>query len=169
MATKVQAGKRKIPPVTMEDATLCYKNFSGAPKRFNAKGLRNFHIVLDDEFAHLLEQDGWNVKWHEPKPDQEGEPAWPSIKINVRFDPYPPKIWLITKKGRTPLDEEMVGLLDDAEIKNVDLVFTASTGVTTEGKPYVKAYLSKMFVELDERDLEVKYAMPKPSRNEDED
>lgn len=157
--------KKRIPPVTIQGATLRYKNFSGVAKRFNAKGLRNFHVVLDDEFANILERDGWNIKWHDPK--EEGDPRWASIKVAVRFDNYPPKIWLVTDNGKTLLDEDTVGLLDDAEIKEVDLVLTASTGVM-DGKDYVKAYLQKMFVTLDENDLEVKYAKGRPdSRDED--
>lgn len=170
MPTNEKKDKRRIPPITIERAVLRYKNFSGIGKRFNAKGLRNFHIVLDEDLARMLERDGWNVKWHEPREGNEDEKAWPSLKVSVRFDNYPPRIWLITgKKGKTLLDEETVTLLDDAEIKNVDLVVTASTGTLDNGKPYVKAYLSKMFVTLDENDLEVKYAMGSAQAEADAD
>lgn len=153
---KKQEVKRRIPPITIQGATLKYKNFGGAAKRFNAKGLRNFHVVLDEEFAELLKRDGWNVKYKEPK--EEGDSPIISIKVSVRFDNYPPRIWLVTERGKTLLDEDSVSLLDDAEIKNVDLVLNASTGTMDDGKPYVKAYLAKMFVTLDENDLELKYA-----------
>jgi hypothetical protein len=162
-------GKRFVPPISIENAKLIYKNFSGAPKTFNARGLRNFNVVLDIDLAKVLEKDGWNIKWDEPK--EEGDQPRARLKVSVRFDNFPPKVWLITKKGKTLLDEETVGLLDDADIETVDLKITASTGVMTDtGNPYVKAYLAKMFVTLSENDLESKYASVSSARHSvDED
>lgn len=155
MATQKKASKRNVPPITIRNAKLIYRNFSGTAKQFNAKGLRNFNVVLDPEDAKMLERDGWNIKWDEPK--EEGDSPRARLKVSVRFDNYPPRIWLVTENGKNLLDEESVTLLDDAEIANVDLKLTASTG-EMDGKPYVKAYLAKMFVTLDENDLEAKYA-----------
>lgn len=165
--TKKQEGKRKIPPITIEGATLRYKNFAGAAKKFNAKGLRNFHVVLDADLAQILERDGWNIKWHDPK--EEGDAAWASIKVTVRFDNYPPRIVLITKGGKSVLDEDSVDILDWAEINNVDLVLSPSQW-EVQGKSGIKAYLSKMFVTLSEDDLESKYSnVSSARRSADED
>lgn len=158
--------KKKIPPITIENAILRYKNFAGAAKRFNAKGLRNFHVVLPVDLAQLLEKDGWNVKWHDPR--EEGDEPWASIKVTVRFDNYPPRIVLITKGGKSVLDEESVDILDWAEILSVDLVLSPSHW-EVQGKSGIKAYLSKMFVTLSEDDLESKYSSVAPARRAADD
>src|SRR6185369_2773105 len=104
MPTKNKASEtKKIPPITIENAHLIYRNFAGAAKKFNAKGLRNFNVLLDVDLAKVLEKDGWNIKWDDPKED--GDLPQARIKVAVRFDNYPPRIILITKNGKTILDE----------------------------------------------------------------
>ena len=166
MSTKNKESKKKVPPITFENAVLCYKNFAGAAKKFNAKGLRNFHVVLENDLAQMLERDGWNVRWHDPR--EEGDPAWASIKVTVRFDNYPPRIVMITGGGKTVLDEESVDILDWAEIKKVDLVLSPSSW-EVQGKSGIKAYLSKMFVTLSEDDLESKYSSVSSARRQADD
>ncbi len=167
MATKAKETKRKIQPTQIRNAQLIYKNFSGKAKKFNAKGLRNFNVVLDENSAEMLSREGWNIKWDEPR--EEGDAPRARLKVNVRFDNFPPTIYLVTQKGRSLLDEESVSLLDDADIETVDIKISASTGMTREGKPYVTAYLSRMYVQLDENDLELKWATPTTRRDEDDD
>jgi hypothetical protein len=165
MATKT--GK-KVGPITIENAKLIYRNFEGRAKKFNAKGLRNFHVVLDDSIAARLENDGWNVRWHDPK--DETDKPWASLKVAVRFDPYPPRILLITKKGQSTLEEDSVDILDWAEINIADLVISASPWEVS-GKKGIKAYLQKAFITLSEDDLETKYhqASVAARRSDDED
>jgi len=156
MSTKKQdTNKRRIPPITIENAQLIYKNFAGVAKTFNAKGLRNFNIILEPEVAKMLEQDGWNIKWDDPK--EEGDTPRARIKVAVRFDNYPPRIVLITKKGKSVLDEDSVDVLDWAEIERADIVLTASPW-DVQGKQGLKAYLRKAFITLSEDDLESKYS-----------
>lgn len=157
---------KKIPPITIENAQLAYRNFAGVAKTFNAKGLRNFNVILDIEMAKILERDGWNVKWDEPK--EEGDEPRARIKVAVRFDNYPPRIVLITKNNRSILDEDSVDILDWAEIEKIDLVLTGSPW-DVQGKQGIKAYLRKAFVTLSEDDLESKYSSVESARHSDDD
>lgn len=167
-AQKSKNAKPKIPPLKIEDAQITYRNFSGRAKRFNAEGLRNFHVVLDPKTAKNLEQDGWNIKW--PKPREDGEERNPTLKVKVRFDNYPPLIVLMTKKTRTELDEDSVGLLDSAEIETIDLRITGSYNEMQDGWKGFTAYLSQMFVTLSDTDLMGKYAaIPSGQRPSDDD
>lgn len=164
---KKQEIRRRLPPMKIENAKLIYKNFAGAAKKYNLAGYRNFHVVLDTETARVMEQDGWNVRWHDPR--DEADEAWASIKVAVRFDNYPPRIVLVDPKNgrKTELDEESVDILDWASIAIADLVITASPW-EANGKTGYKAYLNKLFVTLDEDDLEAKYsAIQAHSRAED--
>src|SRR5512145_695782 len=142
--------KRRIPPLTIENARIIYRNFSGAAKTYNAAGLRNFHVVLDNDVARTLAADGWNVRWHEPK--KEGEDRWASLKVAVRFDNYPPKIVLVSKGVKTPLDPDSVSILDDATLETVDVVISPSQWKNERGEG-IKAYLQKMFAVLSPSDI----------------
>lgn len=157
MATKKAKEKvRKIPPITIEDAKLIFKNFSGAKKKFNPGGLRNFNVVLDPEVAQMLERDGWNIKWDDPK--EEGDLPRARIKVAVRFDNFPPRIVLVDPLGgKTVLDEDTVEILDWAEITTADLVLSGSRWEVND-KTGIKAYLLKGFFVLSEDDLEAKYS-----------
>lgn len=168
--SKLKEKKPRIPPLTVQNARIVYRNFSGTARTYNAKGLRNFHVVLEPDQARSLERDGWNIKW--PKPRDDGEDRKPTLKVSVRFDNYPPLIVQLTHRGRTELDEETVGLLDKADIENVDLKITGSYYSMDDGKSGFKAYLSQMFVTLSENDLLAKYSgvsSARPSIDEDAD
>lgn len=164
-----QNQKPRIPPLTIENGRLIYRNFSGAPKKFNAAGLRNFHVVLDPDQARELEADGWNIKW--PKPREDEEARNPTLKVKVRFDHYPPHVVMITNKNRVELDEESIGLLDTAEIVIADLRITGSYNELESGWKGFTAYLSQLFVTIAEGDLMAKYSdhLPSKRRNSDDD
>lgn len=167
MPTQNKKRKPRIPPLTIENARIIYRNFAGAPKTFNAKGLRNFHVVLDPEQAKELQRDGWNIKW--PKPRDDGEERNPTLKVAVRFENFPPYIVLMTKKVRTELDEDSVALLDSAEIENADLRITGSYYEMDDGKKGFKAYLNQLFVTISEKDLMAKYSDFSASRRNSDD
>ena len=169
MATKkkvVTEEKKRIPPITIENAQIIYRNFAGVAKKFNAEGLRNFNVVLDPEVATMLERDGWNIKWDDPK--EEGDSPRARIKVAVRFDNYPPRAVLVTKGGgKTLLDEDSIEILDWAEIETADIVLTGSSW-TVQDKRGIKAYLRKGFFTLSADDLESKYSTPKSSSRSDD-
>lgn len=162
------ADKKKLPPLRLDNARIIWRNFAGAQKRYNAEGLRNFHVVLDEETAELLKADEWNVKAHKGR--EEGEPDWYTLKVAVRFDNYPPSIILKNGKVRTNLNETMLDILDWAEITDLKLMINGSR-YSTPNKSGVKAYLSRMIVSISEQDFEFSgledSATAQPESNED--
>jgi hypothetical protein len=148
---------RDRPPLVIQDGRLVYCNFSGVSQRFNEEGNRNFCVILDDKSAKAMEKDGWNVKWQPPR--EEGDPLRPILKVNVRYrrrdgtKTRPPRIVLIGSRGKTEINEEMIPLLDWADIVSADMIL----------RPYeydpgkFSAYLNMLYVTIRENELELKY------------
>lgn len=140
--------------VEIKGAKLIFKNFRGAADKFNAKGNRNFCVILSPEQADQLAHIGWNVK--QLKPREEGDLPTYYIKVNVQFDTVgkPPNVRMITKRNQTRLDEDLVDLLDDAYIEKANIRF----------RPYeydpgkFSAYLVTLYAEVVEDDLGAEYA-----------
>lgn len=153
MATKRNATEEKprIPPLKIRNAELRFKNFAGVGKKFNAEGDRNFHVVINPNDADKLQKDGWNIKWHEPR--NEDEDRWASLKVAARFDKYPPTVMIRTDGVTTPLNAGSVGILDWATLSNVNVMITASYWTTATGKGF-KAYLSRLMADVDSDDFE---------------
>ena len=140
--------------IDIENARIGFRNFSGKEGKFNAKGNRNFCVFLDDEIAITLEREGWNVRWLTPKDDYDAKQAY--LSVAVSFGNIPPKIFLVTSRGKTLLDEDSVMVLDWAEIDNVDLTIRPYNWEVS-GKTGVKAYIKSMYITIAEDTFEGKY------------
>lgn len=146
----------RLSPVTLENRRIIFRNFAGAEGRFNPKGKRNFNVVLDDAEAEAMLADGWNVKFLEPR--EEGDPRIPRLEVTVHYSEraQPPRVVLITSRGKTPLDESMLEILDWVEVENVDMILRPYEW-EVNGKTGVKAYLKALYLTMVEDDLELKY------------
>lgn len=140
--------------LVVENARIVFRNFSGKEGKFNRAGSRNFCIIFDQETGeHLLEQ-GWNVRILQPR-DENDEPAY-ILQVTVAYGNIPPKIYMITGRKKTLLDEYTIGNLDYAEIENVDVVIRPYNW-QVNGKSGVKAYVKDMYVEIREDKFASKY------------
>lgn len=116
----------------IDDARIIYRNFSGAPSKFNREGDRNFALVIPDAVfsvdeegnettvVEMLSNEGWNVKIRPPR-DEDDEPFM-FLPIKVKFNDRGPIVYL--KSGDNPLrrlEEDEVGILDHIDIMSVDL------------------------------------------------
>lgn len=142
--------------VLMEGVRIIFRNFSGKEGQYNREGDRNFAVLLDEKVATAMAEDNWNVKWLKPRSEDEEETPQAYLPVSVKFNPRPPRIVLITSRGRSNLDEDQVEMLDWADIINVDLIVRPYEW-TVNNKSGVKAYLQSMYVTIEEDPLEQKY------------
>lgn len=133
-----------------------FRNFAGKEGRYNKAGDRNFCLLLNPEDADEMLKDGWNVRFLDPR--DEGDEPTPYIQIKVGFGGKgrPPKIVLVTKRGKTQVDEDTVNTLDWAEIEKADISINPYH-YEVNGKSGVKAYLKTMYVTIAEDDFEERY------------
>ena len=146
--------------VVIRDAQIVWRNSEGKEGMYNAKGNREFSVILPESLAQQLLEDGWNVKRTKEREGDDDEMTGndPYITISVSFKIKPPRIVMITSGGRTNLSEDMVEVLDYADIEKADLIFNPYDW-TVNGKSGVKAYLKSLFVTIEEDELEREYAI----------
>jgi hypothetical protein len=153
--------------IVIEGARIGFRNFSGVEGKFNPAGRRNFCLFLDTESAEKLTLDGWNIKWLEPRDPDEDRQAY--LQISVAYGKIPPKIFLVTAHNKTLLDEETVGLLDFAELSNVDIIVRPYVW-EVNGRTGIKAYVKSMYCTIVEDEFDDKYYdVPTSAANPDGD
>lgn len=145
--------------IRIEGAVIRFRNFSGKEGKFNPAGRRNFCVLFDPieqkELVEKLISDGWNIRWLTPK--DESEDDIPYISVSVSYDNIPPKIYIVTKKKKTLIeDEDTINMLDWAELENVDLVLRPYNW-EVNGKSGVKAYLKTGYFTIVEDEFADKY------------
>ena len=74
----------------INNARICFRNFRGEETMYNAKGNRNFALIIpDEEMAEALKNDvnqygaGWNVKIKAPR--EEGESPFMYLPIKIKY------------------------------------------------------------------------------------
>lgn len=139
--------------VTLENCQIVLRNFSGKEGKFNPAGSRNFAVLLDDDQAERLAELGWNVKFFKPRDDEPIGQAF--IKVAVAFENKPPKILMVTSRGKTYLDESTVDSLDYVDIEVADITLNPYEHSFNGGG--VKAYVKTLVIKVVEDYLEMKW------------
>ena len=104
----------------IDDARIIFRNFSGAPSKFNREGDRNFAVIIpEQEIADALIAEGWNVKIKPPRED--GDTPFMYLPVKIKFNDRGPRVYLKSGRNIIRLDEESVSCLDNVDIISVDL------------------------------------------------
>lgn len=158
--------------VLMEGVRLIFRNFTGKEGQYNPEGARSFGVILPEDVAEAMSNDGWNVKTLKPREEdleeleegETGETPWLPVKVGYGKG-KPPMIVLITDRGRTNLNEDTVDMLDWVDIRidpatglsMVDLI-VRPYHYNVRGSNGIAAYLQSLYVTIDEDPLAIKYA-----------
>lgn len=151
--------ENKIGNIVLEGAKLIFRNFQGKVSQYNKNGEKTVGVLLPDDIAMQAEADGWKVKHLNPReddPEQYRQP-WLPVKLSYKF--YPPTVVLITNRGKTILNEDGIGMLDWANIQNVDIVIRPYAYPGVNGGPSgISAYVKSLYVTIQEDEFADKYA-----------
>ena len=140
--------------LSIENAKIGFRNFTGKEGKFNPAGRRNFCLFVEKKLGEVLEKDGWAIRWLEPNDDSDDRQ--PLLHVAVSYKNFPPKLCVITSRGKTILEEDRIHILDWAEIKNVDIMINPYNW-NVSGKTGKKAYLKALYVTIVEDKFENKY------------
>ena len=139
---KISFGPKGI--LQIDEARIIYRNFSGAPSKFNREGDRNFAVVInDEEIKDALIEEGWNVKIKAPR--EEGDDPFMYLPVKIKFNERGPKVYLKSGKATNRLDEESINCLDHVDIVSVDMDIRPYDW-EVQGKTGRTAYLQSIWV-----------------------
>ena len=140
----------------LKNNQIMWRNFSGKQGDYNPAGVRNFVLRIDDEEVALqLKEEGWPVRWRPFKNDPENG-DW-TLKVNVRFNKYPPKIVIINNGKKSQLSEDEVNMCDAFNFEKVDLKLSPYNWKRPNGETGVSAYLESFYGTLVIDELEMEY------------
>lgn len=152
--------KNRLPNAVLEDVNLIWLNFAGKTDQYNTNGDREFTIRFGADqldVAEALAADGYNVRDMKRRDDDDpNEPLAQQLKVKVSYKIRAPKIFLVTSRGKTPIGEAEVSMLDWQDIAKVDLILNPSYW-EVNGKTGIKAYLQSMYMTINEDELDLKY------------
>lgn len=147
--------RKVVGDLEIGDARIIFRNFKGRGSQYNREGDRNFGVIIEDhELAQRLIEDGWNVRIRPPREDGDEPMHW--LPVAVKYEPYPPHIYLIEGRKKILLTEDSVGELDSADIEYVDVVINPYNWNTATDSG-VKAYCKTMYVNVRTNSFASKY------------
>lgn len=139
---KISFGPNGI--LQIDEARIIYRNFSGAPSKFNREGDRNFAVVInDEEIKDALIEEGLNVKIKAPR--EEGDEPFMYLPVKIKFNERGPKVYLKSGKATNRLDKESINCLDHVDIVSVDMDIRPYDW-EVQGKTGRTAYLQSIWV-----------------------
>lgn len=143
--------------ITLRNVRIIFRNFAGAPTKFNPSGgKRTFSVLLNQNEADELSGMGFNVKALKQR-DPDEDPAF-HLPVEVSYRVKPPRIIFISNQGRkrTVIDEDTVNLIDYTDIEKIDLTINPYEW-EMENARGVKAYLKTMYITIREDELDIEY------------
>ena len=145
----------KFAPLNISNAKFIFRtNFKGIAGPYNNEGERNFNVILEGDALDQALDYGMNVKTTKPR---DGYDPVSYIKVNIGYKYRAPHAELINSHAKRILTEQNIGLLDDFEYENVDLVIRPNRWRRPDGSTGVNAYLQSIYAVVVEDPFVNKY------------
>ena len=149
--------KNNLKPVVLEDVRINFLNFAGKAGPYNKEGERSFCVFLDEDLAENMKAENWNIKYLKQREEDDVPQAYLNVAVRYREGGKPPKVTIITSLGKQEIGEDLIDVLDWAEIAKVDLIINPSKW-DVQGNSGIKAYCRSLFVTIREDELDMKYS-----------
>lgn len=142
--------------INISNAKFIFKtNFKGTPGPYNNEGERNFNVILEGEALEQALAYGMNVKTTTPRNENDIPVSY--TKVNIGYKYRAPIAMLINSHVRRNLTENTIGILDDYDYENVDLVIRPNRWRRPNGDTGVNAYLQSIYATVVEDPFAHKY------------
>ena len=138
----------------IENTGLIFRNFSGKASEYNKEGNRTTGVIIPPEMVDQLVDEGYKIKELRPRDEQE-QPLY-YMNAKIRFDNFPPKIYMCTSQKKVKLDEETVDQIDYSEIAFVDIEISPYDYTSPMGSGRT-AYIKTLYVNVIEDAFAAKY------------
>ena len=147
----------------INDARITFRNFRGEADDYNDAGNRRFSVIIPSiELAEMLQENvnsygaGWNVKINPPRED--GGDPFIHLPVKVKYtDRSQPNVYLTSGSKTVKLTEDTIDMLDNIDIRSVDLDIRPFDG-ETRGKAFRAAYLQSIWVTQEVDRFESRFA-----------
>jgi len=146
-----------IDDVELEDIKIkwAFSHFDGREDTFNAEGDYNFQIILPDDVAEKLRDEGWNVRTMDGY--EEGDPPEHLLKVKISYKYGPPKIYLIKGDRKLRADERDLADIRRDTCEQIDVIITPSRWVNGKNSG-ISAYAKELYAKVKESRFSAKYA-----------
>lgn len=146
-----------IEDVELEDVKVkwAFSHFDGRADTFNDEGDHNFTIILPEETAQQLMQEGWNVR--EKEGYEEGDPPEFQLKVKISYRFEAPKIYLIKNGRKFRADERDLSDIRRDTCEQIDVIITPSRWVNGN-RTGITAYAKELYATVRESRFASKYS-----------
>jgi hypothetical protein len=146
-----------IEDIELEDAQIKwnFSHFDGRADTFNDEGDHNFTVVLPEEAAHQLLEEGWNIREYEGL--EEGDPPEYTLKVKISYKYEPPKIYLIKGERKFRADERDLADIRRDTCDQIDVIITPSRWVHGKNSG-ISAYTKELYAKVRQSRFEARYA-----------
>jgi len=150
--------RKWIDDVELEDIKIkwAFSHFDGREDTFNALGDHNFQVILPDDIAERLREEGWNVRTMDGY--EEGDPPEHLLKVKISYKYEPPKIYLIKGDRKLRADERDLADIRRDTCEQIDVIITPSRWVAG-GNSGITAFTKELYAKVMESRFSAKYAV----------
>lgn len=146
-----------IDDIELADVQIkwAFSHFDGREDTFNAEGDHNFTIMLPEETAMKLKEEGWTIR--EMEGYEEGDPPEFLLKVKISYRYEPPKVYLIKGQRKVRADERDLADIRRDTCDRIDVIITPSRWVHGQNTG-ISAYVKELYATVRESRFAAAYA-----------